>query len=152
MTRTCTVTLITPRSGYALAMNRDEKLTRVTALPPARHRLGSRAALFPSERKGGTWIGVNDAGATFALINWYSEAGRVAGQMVSRGEVVKLALATDSFALTNAALAELPLARINPFRLIGVFSAYSAVVEWRWNLGRLECLKHPWQTNTWIAH
>ena len=147
----CTVTFIARRNGYALGMNRDEKLTRVIALPSARHRLGKCNALFPSEPNGGTWIGVNDAGATLALINWYSVGASVSSRSVSRGEVVKLALSSDSFALTDAALAELPLARVNPFRLIGVFPAHKAVVEWRWNLKQLERRDHRWQTNTWIS-
>jgi hypothetical protein len=147
----CTVTFIARRNGYALGMNRDEKLTRMIALPSARHRLGNCNALFPSEPNGGTWIGVNDAGATLALINWYSVGASVSGQSISRGEVVKLALATDTFALTDAALVKLPLARVNPFRLIGVFPARKAVVEWRWNLKQLERRKHGWQTNTWIS-
>ena len=147
----CTVTLIARPNGYALGMNRDEKLTRVTALLPTRHPLGNCDALFPTEPKGGTWIGVNTAGATLALINWYSVGASVRGQSVSRGEVVKLALSSDSFPITDTALGELPLARVNPFRLIGVFPAHKAVVEWCWNLGRLKRLNHPWQTNTWIS-
>lgn len=147
----CTVTLIARRHGYVLGMNRDEQLTRVMALPPARHRLGRRETLFPSEPDAGTWIGVNDAGATLALINWYAVTACVAGQTVSRGEIVKLALPSDSSALVDAALAESPLTRVNPFRLIGVFPAQQAVVEWRWNLKRLDRLDHAWQTNTWIS-
>src|SRR5262245_37882713 len=116
----CTVTLIARRHGYALGMNRDEKLTRPPALPPQRHRLARRETLFPSEPGGGTWIGVNDGGASLALINWYSVAARVVGQTTSRGEIVKLALPFDSSDLVDAALAEFPLERVNPFRLIGV--------------------------------
>ena len=147
----CTVTLIARRHGYALGMNRDEKLTRVAGLPPVRQRLGSRDVLFPSEPNGGTWIGVNDTGATLALINWYSITARVAAETMSRGEVVKCALPSDSSALVDAALAELPLARLNPFRLIGVFPTHKTVVEWCWNLERLERLEHAWRTNTWIS-
>jgi hypothetical protein len=147
----CTVTFLPRRNGYLLAMNRDEKLARVAALAPARHRLGGRDVLFPSEPGGGTWIGVNDAGATLALVNWYSVASRVAGNAISRGEVVKSALGSDSPAIANKALAEFPLERVNPFRLIGVFPARSTVVEWRWNLERLEQAEHRWQPNTWIS-
>jgi len=147
----CTITLIARRNGYALGMNRDEKLTRVAALPPAQHRVGSRDALFPSEPSGGTWIGVNDVGVTLALINWYSVAARVVRQPVTRGEVVKLALLSDSAAMADASLTRLPLALVNPFRLIGVFPANKAVVEWRWNLKRLERIDHHWRTNTWIS-
>jgi hypothetical protein len=147
----CTVTFIARRKGYALGMNRDEKLTRVAALPPARHHLGSRAALFPSEPNGGTWIGVNEAGVTLALINWYAVPARVAGQTVSRGQIVKSSLASHLPAMTDGVLSNLPLARVNPFRLIGVFPSHQAVVEWRWNLQQVERFDHPWRANTWIS-
>jgi hypothetical protein len=148
----CTVTFIAQQNGYALGMNRDEKLSRAAGLPPRLTHLNGRAILAPSELSGGTWIGVNDTGATLALINWYSIATRVAGPAtVSRGEVVRLALPSDSSALVDVTLKELPLARVNPFRLIGVFPTDKAVVEWRWNLQRLERLNHHWQTNTWIS-
>ena len=147
----CTVTLIARRNGYALGMNRDEKLSRAAGLPPRLMHLNGRAILAPSEPGGGTWIGVNDAGATLALINWYSIASRVAGQAVSRGEVVKVVLPSDSPALVDAGLKEFPLARVNPFRLIGVFPTCKAVVEWRWNLQQIERRAHRWRTNTWIS-
>src|SRR5262245_17599967 len=147
----CTITFVARRSGYALGMNRDEKLARVTALPPARHRLGARTALFPSEPNGGTWIGVNDAGVTLALINWYSVSTHVTGQTISRGEIVKSSLATDSPSMTDGVLGNLHLSQVNPFRLIGVFLHQKAVIEWRWNLHQLERLDHRWQTNTWIS-
>jgi hypothetical protein len=147
----CTVTFIARRSGYALGMNRDEKLTRAAGLPPRLTHLNGRTIMAPSEPSGGTWIGVNDTGAALALINWYSIISRVAGQTVSRGEVVKLALPSDSPVLVDATLKELPLACVNPFRLIGVFPACKAVVEWRWNLQRIERCDHHWRTNTWIS-
>ena len=147
----CTVTFIARRHGYALGMNRDELLTRVTAVPAARHRLGARAALFPSEPNGGTWIGVNDSGVTLALINWYSVPARATVKPISRGDVVKLALPSDSPARVEAVLAGLPLHRMNPFRLIGFFPAERAVVEWRWNLEQRARLDLPWCSNTWIS-
>src|SRR5688572_21344901 len=147
----CTVTFIARRHGYALGMNRDEKLTRAAGLPPRLTHLNGHAILAPSEPSGGTWIGVNDTGATLALINWYSVTARVAGQAVSRGEVVRLALPSDSPALVHATLKGLSLARVNPFRLIGVFPTSKAVVEWRWNLDQLKQLDHRWRNDTWIS-
>src|SRR5882724_10196013 len=116
----CTVTLIARENGYALGMNRDERLTRVRALPPARHSINARTTLFPSEPGGGTWIGVNDAGVTFALINWYSVAARVSRHPVSRGEVVRSALGFDAATAVENQFANFPLERANPFRLIGI--------------------------------
>src|SRR3954447_21784836 len=116
----CTVTLIARCFGYALGMNRDEKLTRVSALPPQQMRLGNCEALFPSEPNGGTWIGVNDRGITLALINWYSVQERASGKVVSRGDIVRRLLAQESFEAMGEILAGQPLRSVNPFRLIGV--------------------------------
>ena len=147
----CTVTFIAQKNGYALGMNRDEKLTRVKALPPRRQTINGQAALFPSEPGGGTWIGVNAAGATFALINWYSVRARVSASAVSRGLVVRAALGHGAASQADKELRIFPLDRTNPFRLIGVFPNEEQVVEWRWNLSRLERVGHEWKTNIWIS-
>jgi hypothetical protein len=147
----CTVTFSPRRDGYLLAMNRDEKLARPPGLPAALHQVGPHQALFPSEPGGGTWIGVNDAGITLALINWYSVSARVSGVAVSRGEVVGAGLRGDDCAHLESALANLPLQRINPFRLIGVFPRQRSVMEWRWDMASVERVRHEWAINTWIS-
>src|SRR5271165_3685691 len=90
----CTVTFSPRKTGYALAMNRDEQLTRAAGLPPARKILNG--LLCPSEPGGGTWIAINQHGVSFALIDWYSVAARVRGDSVSRGEIINVAGAEDS--------------------------------------------------------
>ncbi|MBW8864903.1 MAG: NRDE family protein [Verrucomicrobia bacterium] len=147
----CTVTFIARKNGFALGMNRDEKLARVRARAPMIQNAGGRCALFPSEPGGGTWVGVNDVGTGFALINWYSISARVAGTSVSRGEVVKSVLAATSVAEAGKILATLPLVRMNAFRLIGFFPGTQEIVEWRWNLKKLVPHGHPWKTNAWIS-
>lgn len=132
-------------------MNRDEKLSRAPACPPRLQRIHDRRALFPFEPGGGTWAGVNDAGTSLALINWYSVVAGVTGPPVSRGEVVKAALAADSIAGVDKILATMPLVKMNAFRLIGFFPAGQEVNEWRWNLKKLESCRHGWETNTWIS-
>src|SRR3954454_3146239 len=102
--------------------------------------------LASSEPGGGLWIGANDSGASFALINWYGARTRVESQPISRGEIVKSTLSLDSsFSVTNA-LSLLPLSRVNPFRLIGVIPSKKAVVEWRWDLQKLDRIEHAWET------
>ena len=54
-------------------MNRDEQRTRMKAHPPDLYQCGKHQAVYPSEPTGGTWIGINAAGITLALINWYSK-------------------------------------------------------------------------------
>ena len=147
----CTVTFIARKTGYALGMNRDEQLSRVVGLPPAKKTINGCALLAPSEPGGGTWIALNDAGITFALINWYSITARVKGETVSRGKVVNAACAAKTPDVTAATLARLPLQRINPFRLIGVFPVTSEIIEWRWDLKNLARQKHQWQNQQWIS-
>jgi hypothetical protein len=147
----CTVSFSAQRDGYFLAMNRDEKLTRVAGLPPARRGFGARAGVCPSEPGGGTWIGLNDAGVTLALINWYSIPARAPAPAMSRGNVIPAALEFSSPDEVADALTRLRLDHINPFRLIGVFPATREVREWRWDLERLEAHAHPWRTNIWIS-
>jgi len=147
----CLVTFIARKNGFALGMNRDEKLTRTPGRPPAIEQIGGRRALFPSEPGGGTWIGVNDSGIGFALINWYAISARVAGQSVSRGAIGRSVLAADSIVEAEKILAALPLNRVNPFRLIGFFAPSAKTVEWRWNLVNLEMSRHDWETKAWIS-
>ena len=147
----CTVSFIARKNGYALAMNRDEKLSRVAGLPPKFVTSSGRKCINPSEPGGGTWISLNDAGVTFALINWYSVTARASRDSISRGKVVIATRTAASAAEAAAALAGLPLAQINPFRLIGVFPGAQEICEWQWNLRRLVCKKHPWRAQQWIS-
>jgi len=147
----CTVTFIARKRGYALGMNRDEKLTRAQGLPPAERLVEGRRVICPSEPSGGTWIALNETGVTFALINWYSITTRVTGVATSRGEIVAAVSAMDAGSNAAVRLQELPLKRINPFCLIGIFPATQQVVEWRWDLNHLTATKHRWKTQQWIS-
>jgi hypothetical protein len=147
----CTVTFIARKHGYALGMNRDEKLTRAKGRSPkVRWRNGVKV-LCPSESNGGTWIAVNEFGATLSLINWYSVANQVEHDSVSRGEIIRTLSACDSPDPVDTGLAKLPLPQINPFRLIGIFPAIGKIVEWRWDLKRLVRKKHRWATQQWVS-
>ena len=132
-------------------MNRDEKLTRVPALPPAKKRINGSEVICPSEPTGGTWIALNDSGVCFALINWYSSADRVKDQPISRGEVVMMVSGVSTPRLADEALNSLALNHINPFRLIGVFPANRGILEWRWDLRQLAVAHCSWKTQQWIS-
>jgi uncharacterized protein with NRDE domain len=147
----CTVTFIARRRGYCLGMNRDEKLTRASGLPPMERVIAGRRVICPSEPRGGTWIASNESGVTFALINWYSIAARVASKATSRGQVVVGVSALDNEQTAQARLEKMPLATTNPFRLIGIFPGEASIIEWRWDLKRLTHQKHAWQTKQWIS-
>ena len=147
----CTVSLIARKHGYALVMNRDEKRARVVGLTPKLRVVAGRKIICPSEPGGGTWIALNDAGITFALINWYVITARVKANPVSRGEVVNAVSAAISPLAASAVLGKLPLRRMNAFRLIGIFPATQEIFQWQWNLKNLIRKKHPWAAQQWIS-
>ena len=147
----CTVTFIPRRTGYYLAMNRDEKRVRSVGLPPSESRVDGRTVVCPSEPGGGTWIAANDLGGCLALVNWYSVPERVIGNPVSRGDVIPSVITANSACSAETALATLPLDRFNPFRIIGVFPAAKMITEWRWNLRQLVRKEHPWLAQQWIS-
>jgi hypothetical protein len=147
----CTVTFIPRPAGYYLAMNRDEQLTRVAGLPLAERIINGRRVICPSEPGGGTWIALNDSRITFALVNWYSVTARVKDNSISRGEIVNMVSASTSFDHANAALVSLPLKRVNPFRLIGIFPEAREIMEWQWDLKNLVRNNHRWKSQQWIS-
>ena len=147
----CTVTVIPGRSGFRLAMNRDESLTRVTGLPPVVRTVDAVRVLHPSEPGGGTWISVNDRGCAFALVNWYAITATPPAGAVSRGQVALALRALDSSDAAGGTLASLPLEGLPPFRVLGVFPADRRIVEWRWNLQDLEAVEHPWRPGQWSS-
>ena len=147
----CTITFWPRESGYALAMNRDEMRARVRGIGPRVRRVAGRSVVFPSEPGGGSWFALNDTGATLALVNWYAVTRRVTDCVVSRGDVVEAAKMAAGLGEAEAALRQLPLGQMNPFRLVGVFPQTEEVVEWRWDLKKLRRFKHRWRAQQWIS-
>src|SRR5438876_9883074 len=119
----CTVSFLPNKHGFYLAMNRDEKFTRSTALPPAIVDLADRRAIFPCEPQGGTWIAANDAGVCLALINWHRIERQPVRSIASRGQVVKALAAKSSDKEIDAGFAVLTLRRLLQFLLYGIYSS-----------------------------
>lgn len=147
----CTVTFSPRKGGYALAMNRDEKLTRIPGFAPARKTIDGCDILAPSEPGGGTWIALNEGGTTLALINWYAVDARINLNPISRGQIVNATCTSSTPEQAQRALVRMPLPRVNPFRLIGIFPATNEIVEWRWDLKKLVPEKCSWQTQQWVS-
>jgi hypothetical protein len=149
----CTLSLSPEDSGFFLVMNRDEQRSRVTAHPPRPRRLGERTVLHPSEPGGGTWIGINDSGTVFALLNWYSVPVRPLTQLRSRGTIVPALLTESDPHRAGHRLAALGLELFQPFRVVGIFpsEASGAIREWRWNGASLVARDHPWKLGHWIS-
>jgi len=147
----CTVSFLPRRHGFMLAMNGDEQVSRPRALPPRRHWTGTRVSLYPSEAGGGTWIGISEVGLSLALINWYAKPQRDRSLCVSRGIIIPHLLAADDLGQVGIMLADLPLAKINPFRLIAISVKERLVREWRWDGKSLTCGRYSWKRRHWFS-
>jgi hypothetical protein len=147
----CTISFLPKAQGFYLAMNRDEKLDRSTALAPRIINIGSRLAVFPSEPTGGTWISANDAGVCLALIDWHRVKRELRHDIVSRGQIVGALTGKYSAEEIADGVMELPLRKLRPFRLIVVLPSERHVIEWRWNLEQPTMRDHQWRRQHWFS-
>ena len=125
----CTVTVVPHERGVRLFCNRDERRTRLAALPPRIYDLGSRLAVFPVDPQGGgTWIGVNDAGVMVALLNVHRRNHAPEEQpRWSRGLIVRELLHCRSLPHATAVLESLDPHAFEPFKVIIVHEGLVAV-------------------------
>src|SRR5437667_5153960 len=147
----CTVSFLPKSHGFYVAMNRDEKLDRFTALPPTIADLESRRVVFPREPSGGTWISANDAGLCLALLNWHRIAREPQNGVISRGQVVRELAGKSSANEIAHGIMKLPLRKLRPFRLIAIVPLEKLVTEWRWDLECLAARNHNWQPQHWFS-
>jgi hypothetical protein len=148
----CTVSFVPRKNGYAVGMNRDEHRSRALAWPPRYSERNGLSAIYPSEPSGGTWIGVNNSGLLFAVLNWYSvDAHALAPKQRSRGEVIpQLIFAPDARA-AEMGLTTARLQGTHPFRLIGIDPQERTIYEWRWNGSKIGKSKFPWTRRHWFS-
>jgi len=146
----CTLTFIPNEEGYRLGMNRDEKISRGHASPPAVVENGAGRALYPRDVEGGTWIAASDRGIAFALLNW-NDAEPSQTKTRSRGSVIPALIASSSTRNATSTLERLELRGILPFRLIGFFPIENQILEWRWNQDPLEHDIFAWHQRQWCS-
>ena len=66
----CTVTFMLSEGKFHLTSNRDEKSTRLPALPPREYKMENCTLLFPKDANaGGTWVALKDNGDAAILLN-----------------------------------------------------------------------------------
>jgi hypothetical protein len=127
----CTLSIVPHDDGFRLSCNRDERRARPPALAPSLQRLKRRAATFPVDPlSGGTWIGVNEAGLTMALLNRTIDpaASMRTPPLRSRGLIVPALLGCGCLAEALEMAASLNPADFDLFRLVVVQHTSAAVV------------------------
>jgi len=146
----CTVTFIPRSNGFYVAMNRDERIVRPSAVPPAIFAQGLVESVYPLDSEGGTWIAANSTGIAFALLNW-NEVQALRRKNRTRGCVIPALVSSHCVQAAESALCRLDLDGILPFRLVGIFQAEECIVEWRWDQRSIEKYTFPWTKRQWCS-
>jgi hypothetical protein len=138
----CTLSFLRLSQGYSLMMNRDESPLRPQAQELREARLegacSEQRALYPVDPAGGgTWIGVNEDGIAFALMNQYPEGYQRPAQAQSRGRLIPEALRADQAMLGLERVGAMDLSRTPPFVLLG-FDGHQGPLSLRWDGRALE--------------
>lgn len=146
----CTLTFIRDTDGYALAMNRDERIARGRATQPSRVDVCGVQAIYPRDVEGGTWIAASDRGVAFALLNW-NDVPADTKKIRSRGEVIPALAGSTSCREAQAAAERLVLKGTLPFRLVGIFPVEKQIGEWRWDQTSLQHQALSWDNRHWFS-
>jgi hypothetical protein len=151
----CTLTFI-PKpngylpNGYLLGMNRDERLTREVALAPEQVTISNLPAVYPRENGGGTWIGSNATGITFALLN-QNPGPQAKIKERSRGEIIPALLESSRFPQAMRCFQHLDLHGMLSFVLVGIFPAEQIISQCQWNGNELTFLRIGWDVRHWFS-
>jgi Transport and Golgi organisation 2 len=147
----CTISFLPTAVGFRLAMNRDEKRTRVRALAPEVFQVDMRRAIYPHEPDGGTWLAANDAGFCLALINWHRIERKPSGKVESRGNIIPGLIGARNAQTIARELGKMSLRNVRSFRLIAIDSRHRALIEWQWDVAELAVRRHGWQILHWFS-
>ncbi|MGH9312021.1 MAG: NRDE family protein [Vicinamibacterales bacterium] len=145
----CTVTLIRAGSDIRVACNRDERIARPDARPPAPVTIGGRRAVMPIDPEGGgTWIAATEAGLVFTVLNVNDVKERRTGsrrtRTASRGLVIPRLVRCST---PDAAISEMrgsDWSAFAPFRLLVISRTRHG--EARWNGRHLTTRRGPLRT------
>lgn len=147
----CTLTFIPKPRGYLLGMNRDERLTRETAMPAAIVEREGVPAVYPREgATGGTWIAGNAEGMAFALLNQNRTPG-TGPKLRSRGHVIPSLIHSAGMREAVQRLEALDMSGMMPFLLTGFFPAEQSIVEWKWDGAFLKFRPWTWRARHWFS-
>ena len=146
----CTLTFIPKPQGYLLGMNRDERLTLELALPPATVTASGLPAVYPREQGGGTWIGSNSSGITFALLN-QNPAPHAPAKERSRGVIIPTLLGCWRFPEAMRRFQRTELRGLLPFALVGIFPAEQIISHCQWDGRELQFCRIGWDVHHWFS-
>jgi len=126
----CTVTYIPANAKYFISSNRDEKYSRLQAIPPAVYEINNKKLIFPKdENAGGSWIALHENGNAAVLLNGAFEKHKLMPlYRKSRGKIFLDIIAGERPVWY---FHQLDLYQIEPFTL--VLMEKSNLYECRWD-------------------
>ena len=128
----CTLSWQIRSDGYDLWFSRDESIQRPIARAPE-PVLGGWALAPVDPQGGGTWLAVNRAGMSLALLNAYEltpPSGALA-PLISRGTVIPMLLRLTSPGALEQHLRQHLSGQLAPFRLVVVWPD-GQTAQWCW--------------------
>jgi hypothetical protein len=130
----CTLSWRLDESGYVLAVNRDERRTRLPAEAPRLQSSASGDFLAPVDGDaGGTWVAVNEHGLALVLLNApLAVLERPAETYTSRGQLVRMLAGASDAVVVAGALAPRSLGAFRGFKL-ALFAPGAAPRAWTWD-------------------
>lgn len=146
----CTVSWLGRDNGYEVFFNRDELATRGPGLPPEIGGGPNLRWIAPVDSDQlGTWIGVNDWGRSFGLLNRMKEAPQDdPSDFTSRGALVLSLLGLQPDRNLESILSPARLTRFRPF-LLAAFRPDAPPATWEWDGAQL--LRQPVATAGLVA-
>jgi len=126
----CTVSVVKLPHLLRLVANRDELRARPPALPPSVSNSGPLRVLAPTDpASGGTWIAVNDAGLSIALLNVNRDGDTAPEFPRSRGGIVPALMQCRTLAEVEALASAIDSSMYSPFRLVVVHAGDGHLLE-----------------------
>jgi hypothetical protein len=134
----CTVTFIPVKDKFFLTSNRDEKILRQPAFPPAVYWVTGGGLLYPKDAEaGGSWIGLHESGHAAVLLNGaFKKHISQPPYRHSRGIIFLEIIAEEKPVL---AFTKINLNNIEPFTII-IFEN-NCLYECRWDGQQKYCVQ-----------
>ena len=142
----CTLSWRLHAKGYQVFFNRDEYLSRPSALPPQKQQRAGVTVLMPQDPVGyGSWLSLNETGQSLCLLNYYPahrDETKPKASQISRGEIVVELSSLTSLEAVASQLERKDLCAFLPFTLVvfqqGLTQQAGEVVAFFWDGDMLE--------------
>lgn len=125
----CTVSFVYANNSFLLTSNRDEKITRPSAIEPQIFQTETKKIIYPKDAKaGGTWFVVDELGNAIILLNG-GKTKHIAKEKyrLSRGVIVLDLMASNAIVATWKTI---DLTDIEPFTLLVLENKNPFELQW----------------------